>query len=173
MAQVEIRQGKCAPESFSVAVAANEIEAEGSPSGLCGEIPAALLPVTLSGLRCGKKRSTHLVEDKFLLQILEFSGLVKNTCHGKPDMRQSLRKPSMRQSFLVAAVAAAALSIASGQAPGAENRPVIFENVNVIPMDTERAIERQAVLVRDGRIVQIGAAGEVKAPEGTLRVSGE
>jgi hypothetical protein len=51
MAQVEIRQGKCAPESFSVAVAANEIEAEGSSSGLCGEIPAALLPVTLSGQR--------------------------------------------------------------------------------------------------------------------------
>ena len=79
----------------------------------------------------------------------------------------------MRQSFLIATVAAAALSIASRPAPGAESRPVIFENVNVIPMDTERAIERQAVLVRDGRIVQIGAAGEVKAPEGTLRVSGE
>jgi imidazolonepropionase-like amidohydrolase len=78
----------------------------------------------------------------------------------------------MRQSFLVAAVAAAALSIASGQSPGAESRPVIFENVNIIPMDSERAIERQTVLVRDGRIAQIGAAGKVKVPEGALRVSG-
>jgi hypothetical protein len=36
----------------------------------------------------------HLAEDKFLLQMLEFNGLVKNTCHGNPDMRQSLRKLS-------------------------------------------------------------------------------
>ena len=79
----------------------------------------------------------------------------------------------MRQSFLIAAVAAAALSIASRPAPGAESRPVIFENVNVIPMDSERAIERQTVLVRDGRIAQIGTAGKVKVPEGALRVPGE
>ena len=79
----------------------------------------------------------------------------------------------MRQSFLITAVAAAALSIAGRPAPGAESRPVIFENVNVIPMDRERVIERQNVLVRDGRIAQIGAAGKVKVPSGALRVSGE
>ncbi len=79
----------------------------------------------------------------------------------------------MRQSFLIAAVAAAALSIAGRPAPCAESRPVIFENVTVIPMDSERAIERQTVLVRDGRIAQIGTAGKVKVPEDALRVPGE
>jgi len=79
----------------------------------------------------------------------------------------------MRRSFLIAVAAAAALSIAGKPALGAESRPVVFENVNVIPMDRERVIERQTVLVREGRIAQISAAGKVKAPEGALRVSGE
>src|SRR5437879_8371729 len=88
-------------------------------------------------------------------------------------MPQSLiRHPPMHQSFLIAVVACASLSIAGNPAPGAESRPVVFENVNVIPMDRERVVERQTVLVRDGRIAQIGAAGKVKAPESALRVSG-
>lgn len=45
-----------------------------------------------------------------------------------------------------------------------------FENVNVLPMDRDRVLERQTVVVRDGRIAQIGAATRVKAPEGSTRV---
>ena len=48
---MEISQGGALLKAFCVAVAANEIEAEGSSTGLCGEIPTALLPVTLSGQR--------------------------------------------------------------------------------------------------------------------------
>ena len=79
----------------------------------------------------------------------------------------------MRQSFLIAALAAGVLSIASGSALGADNRVVVFENVNVVPMDRERVLERQTVIVRDGRIAQITPAGTVKAPEGALRVAGD
>lgn len=49
---------------------------------------------------------------------------------------------------------------------------VAFVNVNVIPMDRERVIENQTVIVRDGRITEIGAANKVKVPEGALRVEG-
>jgi imidazolonepropionase-like amidohydrolase len=55
-------------------------------------------------------------------------------------------------------------------APHCPSQVVAFENVNVIPMDRERVVERQTVIVRDGRIAQIGPAGRVKAPEGAVRV---
>ena len=32
---------------------------------------------------------------------------------------------------------------------------VAFENVNVIPMDRNRVLERQTVVIRDGRIAQM------------------
>ena len=49
---------------------------------------------------------------------------------------------------------------------------VAFENTNVVPMDRNRVIEKQTVLVRDGRIAEIGPAGRVKIPEGAVRVNG-
>ena len=47
-----------------------------------------------------------------------------------------------------------------------------FTNVNIIPMDRERALEGQTVIVRDGRITDIGAKDRVKVPEGAERVDG-
>ena len=49
---------------------------------------------------------------------------------------------------------------------------VVFENVNVIPMDRERVLERQTVVVRDRRITQIGPATGAKPPAGAVRVDG-
>src|SRR5918994_3108659 len=54
----------------------------------------------------------------------------------------------------------------------AESQTVVFENVNVIPMDRERVIERQTVVVRDGRIAQMGPAASVRAPAEATRVDG-
>ena len=52
-----------------------------------------------------------------------------------------------------------------GLAPAAFGQTVVFENVNVIPMDRERVLEGQTVIVRDGRITQIGpAAGTPRRP---------
>jgi imidazolonepropionase-like amidohydrolase len=50
---------------------------------------------------------------------------------------------------------------------------VAFTNVNVVPMDRERVLERQTVLVRDGRIEQVGPAASVRVPAGATRVDGE
>jgi imidazolonepropionase-like amidohydrolase len=49
---------------------------------------------------------------------------------------------------------------------------VAFENVSVIPMDRQRILERQTVVIRNGRIAQIGAATQVKPPAGAVRVDG-
>jgi len=56
----------------------------------------------------------------------------------------------------------------AAQAPA----PVAFENVTVIPMDTERRMTGQTVIVENGRITAIGAAGQVRLPAGITRVDG-
>ncbi len=53
-----------------------------------------------------------------------------------------------------------------------ERQPIAFVDVNVVPMDSERVIERQTVIVRDDKIVEIGPAGEVKVPSGALLIDG-
>jgi imidazolonepropionase-like amidohydrolase len=57
--------------------------------------------------------------------------------------------------------------------PAAAQQVVAFTNVSVIPMDRERVLHDQTVLVRDGRIVSIGAAASVPVPAGARRVDGE
>ena len=59
-----------------------------------------------------------------------------------------------------------------GAASAAAAQTVVFENVNVIPMDRERVLAQQTVIVRDGRIGQIGPAASVKVPAGAVRVDG-
>ncbi len=48
---------------------------------------------------------------------------------------------------------------------------VAFTNVNVIPMDKERVLMNQTVVVRDGIIVEIGS--KVKIPKDALKVDGK
>ena len=47
-----------------------------------------------------------------------------------------------------------------------------FVGVNVIPMDRERVLANQTVIVRDGVIAEIGDAKRVKVPSGAVRVDG-
>jgi imidazolonepropionase-like amidohydrolase len=68
----------------------------------------------------------------------------------------------MRQAAFLAALALAA---------GASSQTVVFEDVNVIPMDRERVLTGQTVVVRDGRIAEIGPTMRVRAPEGATRVA--
>jgi hypothetical protein len=44
---------------------------------------------------------------------------------------------------------------------------VAFLHVDVVPMDSERVLTDQTVLVRDGRIAALGAASEVRVPKRT------
>ncbi len=55
-----------------------------------------------------------------------------------------------------------------------ESRPeaTAFVDVNLIPMDSERVVSGQTVIVRGDRIVEIGDAASVSIPEGALRIDG-
>ena len=58
-------------------------------------------------------------------------------------------------------------------APNAQtSTTVAFTNVTVIPMDRERAIPDQTVVVRGERIVAMGRAAEVQVPADATRVDG-
>jgi imidazolonepropionase-like amidohydrolase len=47
-----------------------------------------------------------------------------------------------------------------------------FVDVNVVPMDSERVIRGQTVVVRSGRVVLMGATGSVRVPKGATRIEG-
>ncbi len=54
----------------------------------------------------------------------------------------------------------------------AEAQVIAFTNVNVIPFDRERVLAAQTVIVRDGRIAEIGPAEKTKVPAGALQIDG-
>lgn len=53
-----------------------------------------------------------------------------------------------------------------------QSNVVAFVNVNVIPMDRERVLRNQTVIVRNGTITTIGDAKRIKAPAGAQVVDG-
>lgn len=53
----------------------------------------------------------------------------------------------------------------------AQANVTVFKNVNVIPMDTERVLKNQTVVVRDGLIAEIGT--KIKTPKGARVVKGK
>jgi imidazolonepropionase-like amidohydrolase len=59
-----------------------------------------------------------------------------------------------------------------GQAATPDSKTTAFIGVNVIPMDTERVLRNQTVIVRDGLIAEIGDARKVKVPKGAQRIDG-
>lgn len=54
----------------------------------------------------------------------------------------------------------------------ASAKTVAFTNVSVIPMDRERVIANQTVVVKDGLISKIGPAKKVKLPKDAMRIDG-
>src|ERR1700754_4555814 len=64
-----------------------------------------------------------------------------------------------------------ALAQNANQTPGAP-QTIAFVNVNVVPFDRERIVESQTVIVRDGRIAEIGPANKTKVPAGAREIDG-
>lgn len=60
----------------------------------------------------------------------------------------------------------------AGSASATDQKTIAFVSVNVIPMDRERVIKDQTVIVRDGRIAELGDAAKVKVPAGAERIDG-
>ena len=49
---------------------------------------------------------------------------------------------------------------------------IAIVDVNVVPMDQERVLASQTVIVRDDKIVQVGSSSSTDIPEGALRIDG-
>ncbi len=80
------------------------------------------------------------------------------------------KKDNMRVLKLFLAACAIALPMAAyAQAPATD---VAFVGVNVIPMDSERVLQDQTVIVRNGRIEQIGPSAQVSVPDSATRIDG-
>jgi imidazolonepropionase-like amidohydrolase len=75
----------------------------------------------------------------------------------------------MKKLILAAALLPALVLPMAGRSDGGL---VAFVNVNVIPMDRERVLENHTVVVRDGRIVEMGPAADVGVPEPATQVEG-
>ncbi|HKY30034.1 MAG TPA: amidohydrolase family protein [Pyrinomonadaceae bacterium] len=51
-------------------------------------------------------------------------------------------------------------------------KPIAFVNVNVIPMDKQRVLQKQNVIIRNGVIAEIGDANRIKIPRDAQRIDG-
>jgi imidazolonepropionase-like amidohydrolase len=78
----------------------------------------------------------------------------------------------MKRSWI--AMALLSVSCTEVQAPtgGPGGTVTAFVGVNVVPMDSERVLENQTVLVENGHIGALGPAAEIEVPEGAIRIDG-
>lgn len=67
----------------------------------------------------------------------------------------------------------AATAVDSDSIPTGTAGTVAFVGVAVIPMDSERVLENQIVVVEDGRIVEFGPSSTIEVPAGAVEVEGE
>ena len=91
-----------------------------------------------------------------------------------PSRRSRSARPTyVRLMSFLLPVLFAYVSSSSAAAQQAQDAAVTaFVGVNVIPMDGERVMENQTVVVRDGQIAELGAASEVQVPAGAERIDG-
>ena len=75
--------------------------------------------------------------------------------------------------LVVLAASEEGLATARQEKPHAEPDGVVaFVNVHVVPMDAERLVAGQTVIVRQGKIVRIGPAETTPLPPDAVRVDG-
>jgi hypothetical protein len=57
--------------------------------------------------------------------------------------------------------------------PKGIDQTIVFTNINVIPMDSERVLERQTVVVSEGHIAKMDSGQAIQVPTGALVIDGE
>ncbi len=77
-----------------------------------------------------------------------------------------------RSSRTVGAVAAAVVFLAACGGAADQDEAIAFVNVNVVPMDANHVLTDQTVVVRDGRIAEMGPASSVDVPRNAVEVDG-
>jgi hypothetical protein len=73
--------------------------------------------------------------------------------------------------FVLVAAVAAAIAHPAVQAP-ADTAAIVFTDVTVVPMDRERVLEGQNVVVQGGRITAIGPSATMRLAAGATRIDG-
>jgi imidazolonepropionase-like amidohydrolase len=66
-----------------------------------------------------------------------------------------------------------AVSAAIGQSNPLDSRTTAFVGVNVIPLDKERVLQNQTVIVKNGLIAEIGDAKKIKVPKDAVAIDGK
>jgi imidazolonepropionase-like amidohydrolase len=109
-------------------------------------------------------RDTENTEKKFRAEVKQHKVYVRGVevVTTAPANRKELMKLTFFALILCFATLAAPVSA----------KTVVFTNVNVIPMDRERVLANQTVVVKDGLIAEIGDAKKVKVPKDAVRVDG-
>lgn len=88
----------------------------------------------------------------------------------------AIRRVTRRLTLLLALLAVCGSTgrvRAQDEPPGAAAPVLAFVDVNVVPLDADRVIPGQTVLIREGRIDRIGPVDAVEIPEGAERIAGE
>jgi imidazolonepropionase-like amidohydrolase len=75
--------------------------------------------------------------------------------------------------LLVAVAIAIATAGGAQTGKGGGGPTMAFVGVNVVPMDRERVLANQIVLVRNGRILSVGPARSARIPKGAQRIEGK
>ena len=78
----------------------------------------------------------------------------------------------MRRFALALIAAVSVVGAAPASAQKDTTRAFAFTNVTVIPMDRERTLADQTVIVRGDRIVSVGPAASARIPSGATRIDG-
>ncbi|MBY0434344.1 MAG: amidohydrolase family protein [Cyclobacteriaceae bacterium] len=74
--------------------------------------------------------------------------------------------------ILIPLVLVCSVRIAMAQEPVSNRqREIVFTSVNVIPMDSERVLENQTVIVKEGKIIALGDASKIKHSRDALVIN--
>lgn len=65
------------------------------------------------------------------------------------------------------------LSASEVDSPTTDEMVIVFDQVHVLPMDSERVLRNQRVLVQGDRIIALAPADELAIPDGAKRIAGE
>ena len=80
--------------------------------------------------------------------------------------RSSLRRGASRVAAAACVLALLGVSPATVTRTAAPARPVVIRHASVVPMDTERVIADQTIVVQDGRIASVGPDSLARVPAG-------
>src|SRR5262245_36502688 len=81
----------------------------------------------------------------------------------------------VRLALFALVVATGAVVLGTGceqRAPNTQPAPILIENVNVLPMDSDQVLEEQAVVVENGIITTVGSLAAITIPAGSMTIDG-